>query len=234
MGGNRNIAVGLGAVGVLALLALSLLFRPEDARALVQEGGGPTFMGVASCSGTTCHGRSEADGPVVRQDEIMLWQDPASAAGAHSRAWQVLREPRSQVIAQRLGIGEASSAPMCLGCHSTPPGPRGPRFQVSDGVGCEACHGAASGWLSSHYAVGGTHANNVAHGLVPLENPRARAAVCLDCHFGSAEQNQLRHPPNHGRRPSADQLRARSVHDPAAAPPRRRRLCPTARAARSR
>jgi len=95
------------------------------------------------------------------------------------------------VIARRLGIGEASRAPMCLGCHATPPGPRGPRFQLSDGVGCESCHGAASGWLSSHYAVGGTHANNVANGLVPLENPRVRAGVCLDCHFGSARDGQF-------------------------------------------
>ena len=29
-------------------------------------------------------------------------------------------EPRAQAIAARLGIGEAASAPMCLGCHATP------------------------------------------------------------------------------------------------------------------
>jgi hypothetical protein len=80
---------------------------------------------------------------------------------------------------------------MCLGCHATPGASRGPRFQVSDGVGCESCHGPASGWLSSHYAVGGTHSNNVARGLVPLDNPRARAAQCLDCHFGSADSGQF-------------------------------------------
>jgi hypothetical protein len=103
----------------------------------------------------------------------------------------VLKEPRSKAIASRLGIGEASTAPMCLGCHATPGASRGPRFQVSDGVGCESCHGPASGWLSSHYAVGGTHSNNVARGLVPLDNPRARAAQCLDCHFGSADAGQF-------------------------------------------
>jgi hypothetical protein len=82
---------------------------------------------------------------------------------------------------------------MCLGCHTTPApeGARSARFQRSDGVGCEGCHGPASAWLASHYAVGGTHASNVARGMVPLENPRARAAVCLDCHFGSADQGQF-------------------------------------------
>ncbi len=190
MGGSRNLVVGLGALAFVALAAFFLLVRPEGATAQASQTGA-TYVGVASCGGTTCHGRSEGDGPVVRQDEIMLWQDPSTAAGAHSRAYAVLRDPRSQVIAQRLGIGEASNAPMCLGCHATPPGPRGARFQVSDGVGCESCHGPASGDLSSHYAVGGTHPNNVSRGLVPLENPRARAAICLDCHFGSADEGQF-------------------------------------------
>ncbi len=190
MGGSRKIAIGLGACGLVAALAL-LLLRPEGAQALVQSAPNATFVGVASCGGTTCHGRSEADGPVVRQDEIMLWQDPATAAGAHSRAWAVLREPRSRAIGQRLGIGDPSTAPMCLGCHATPAGRRGARFQTSDGVGCESCHGPASGWLSTHYAVGGTHGANVSRGLVPLENPAARAAQCLDCHFGSADEGQF-------------------------------------------
>ena len=191
MGGSRSIALGAGVLALSALVAVLLLFRPDGAQAVAQGASGATYVGVASCGGTTCHGRSEGDGAVVRQDELMLWQDPSSAAGAHSRAYAVLRDPRSQVIAQRLGIGEASQAPMCLGCHATPAGQRGARFQLSDGVGCESCHGPASGWLTSHYAVGGTHANNVSRGLVPLENPRARAAICLDCHFGSADEGQF-------------------------------------------
>jgi len=192
MGGSRNFAVGVGAAVIIAAFALFLFLKPLTAPAIAQGTSGGTFVGVATCGGTTCHGRSEGDGAVVRQDELMIWQDPASAAGAHSRAYDVLRDPRSQVIAQRLGIGEATRAPMCLGCHATPASAqRGTRFQVSDGVGCESCHGAASGWLTSHYAVGGTHANNVSRGLVPLENPRVRAGVCLDCHFGSADEGQF-------------------------------------------
>ena len=195
---NRDIAVGFGSLGLaLALLASFLfLFRPDGAGAAAQAsagGGSGVHVGVASCGGTTCHGRSEGNGAVVRQDELMLWQDPASPAGAHSRAQRVLGEPRSREIARRLGIGDAASAPMCLGCHATPApqARRGPRFQISDGVGCEGCHGAAGSWLASHYAVGGTHAANVSRGMVPLENPRARAAVCLDCHFGSADPGQF-------------------------------------------
>lgn len=192
MGRSRNLAIVVGAAGFLLALLAALLLRPEGARATAQSGS-TGFVGVATCGGTTCHGRSEADGPIVRQDELMIWQDESSPSGAHSRAFRVLAEPRSIRIAQRLGIGEATTAPMCLGCHATPApaGARGGRFQLSDGVGCESCHGAASGWLSSHYAVGASHANNVARGLVPLDNPRARAGQCLDCHYGSADAGQF-------------------------------------------
>ncbi|MEA3046957.1 MAG: hypothetical protein QOJ53_1289 [Sphingomonadales bacterium] len=188
-----NIAIGLGAAALLIALALFLILGPIGGSATAQSSttGGATYLGVASCGGTTCHGRSHADGPVVRQDELMLWQDPATAAGAHSRAWDVLRGERSQAIGRRLGIGDPSSAPMCLGCHATPAGRRGARFQTSDGVGCESCHGPASGWLSTHYAVGGSHAANVSRGLVPLDNARVRAAQCLDCHYGSAGAGQF-------------------------------------------
>ncbi|MBL8773508.1 MAG: hypothetical protein JNK30_19140, partial [Phenylobacterium sp.] len=127
----------------------------------------------------------------VRQNELITWQSPSSAAGAHSRAWRVLTESRGQAIARKMGLGPAQNAKECLGCHADPAPARGAKFQISDGVGCEACHGASSGWLASHRSVEGTHANNVANGLRPLENPKVRAGVCLDCHFGSSRQGQF-------------------------------------------
>jgi len=149
-------------------------------------------VGVASCSGSTCHGRSEPTGKIVRQDEIMHWQDSSSPSGAHSRAFAVLGSPRGQAIAAKLGAGPATSAGECLGCHADPAyAGKGPRWHVEDGVGCEGCHGGAANWLSSHYAVGQTHAANVARGLYPLDQPRARAERCLDCHFGSDRPGQF-------------------------------------------
>jgi hypothetical protein len=189
---GRLYALIVGSVGLAVAVIVAFVFRPADAQATLQNNASGTYVGVASCSGSTCHGRSEATGKIVRQDELMIWQDESTPAGAHSRAWRVLQYPRSQAIAKRLGIGEATTAPMCLGCHATPAGgARGARFQTSDGVGCEGCHGAASGWLASHYEVGANHAQNVARGLVPLENVKARADKCLDCHFGSDAAGQF-------------------------------------------
>ena len=154
---------------------------------------GARYLGVASCAGSTCHGRAEGNGAVVRQDEIATWQEASSSTGAHSRALAVLDSLRGRQIAATLGLGEASSAPACLGCHATvvPAAERGPRFQPSDGVGCESCHGPAAGWIAVHYTTAGTHAANVAAGLTPLDDPRVRAGVCLDCHYGSARGGQF-------------------------------------------
>ncbi|MDQ3139855.1 MAG: cytochrome c family protein [Pseudomonadota bacterium] len=193
MGRSRNFAIFVGAAALLAVLIAVFALRPASAVAPWQSAGAGTHVGVASCAGSTCHGRAEATGKIVRQDELMIWQNDASASGAHSRAWRVLAQPRSKAIAQRLGIGDPTAAPMCLGCHATPApaAARTARFRLSDGVGCESCHGPAGGWLSSHYAVNASHAANVARGMVPLDNPRARANQCLDCHYGSADQGQF-------------------------------------------
>jgi hypothetical protein len=122
---------------------------------------------------------------------MITWQNPSSPAGLHSRAWRVLTESRGQSISRKLGLGPAQNARACLGCHTDPAAQRGARFQVSDGVGCEACHGGSGGWIASHYVVGATHAANVAKGMRPLEDPKTRAGVCLDCHYGSARAGQF-------------------------------------------
>lgn len=179
-------APGMSRGLVAKLAALLVLFLVVDGSAEAQR-----FEGVASCAGSTCHGRAEGNGKVVRQDELMHWQEPSERGGAHSRAYAALASTRGQTIASALGLGKATSAPACLGCHATPPGPRGERFQISDGVGCESCHGPASGWIASHYAVPATRASNIAQGMFDLNNPAKRASVCLDCHFGSSKSGQF-------------------------------------------
>jgi len=179
-----------GPLSTLLTVAFALVAAVLAAGGALAAGG--QYMGVASCAGSTCHGRAEGNGAVVRQDEIATWQEPSSDTGAHSRAYAVLSSLRGRQIAATLGI-EATSSNDCLQCHATPAAPaeRGPRFQIGDGVGCEGCHGPASGWLASHYAVPGSHAANVAAGMTPLENPQVRARQCLDCHFAGSERGQF-------------------------------------------
>lgn len=190
-------------MGAFAVLLLALLIAAVVAAPPARSQGGETgrYTGVASCAGSTCHGRMEGDGTVVRQDELMKWQEPSTPGGAHSRAWAVLSNSRSQFIARNLGIGDPSKARMCLGCHSTAGAGRA-AVPLDDGVGCESCHGPAGGWISSHYAGVGTnsdpdremrekHLSNVRAGLWKLEDPVVRAGVCVDCHFGSKGEGQF-------------------------------------------
>lgn len=178
---RARLAALFGALMLIALLPSS------------QASGNSRYEGVATCAGSTCHGRAEGNGAVVRQDEIATWQEPSSASGAHSRAYAALAGERGRQIAASLGLGPATAAPACLGCHATfaPAEKRGDRFLLSDGVGCESCHGASEKWLPLHYARPATHASNLAAGLVPLEDPQTRANACLDCHFGSDKQRQF-------------------------------------------
>ncbi len=188
----RNL--GVMRAGVTAMIAVCLaMFFPAASANSNSMSSNARYEGVATCAGSTCHGRAEGNGAVVRQDEISTWQSPSSQSGAHSRAYAVLAGKRGQQIASSLGLGPATQAADCLGCHATfaPKAQRGPRFNLSDGVSCESCHGAAEGWLASHYARPATHLSNIADGLVPLDRPQVRANNCLDCHYGSKNRGQF-------------------------------------------
>jgi hypothetical protein len=147
-------------------------------------------LGVVSCAGSNCHGATErSQGSSVAQNEYLIW----SKSDKHHRAYTVLLEERALRIARNLGLSNAASADVCLGCHTdnAPTTKRGPRYQISDGVGCEACHGGASTWLGVHIS-GARHSENLAAGLYPTEQPTARALKCLSCHFGDpADDNQF-------------------------------------------
>lgn len=180
----------LCAVSLCLCLAAVALFTgvgpaPEPAQA--QSSSAATHLGVASCGGSTCHGRSQPDGKTVRQDEILRWQEPSSPTGAHSRAYAVLTQPRGRDIARRTGYSSATVPEAgCIGCHSTYAASRGPRFVQAEGVGCESCHGPSQNWIDVHKS--GDHAAALRAGMRPLDRPEVRAAVCVDCHFGSVKE----------------------------------------------
>ncbi len=157
---------------------------------------GQTHLGVATCAGP-CHSRQSAlgvaEGAAMRGSEIVVWQDVNTLRGKHSQAFVALQGPRAQDIGRKLGIGDPARAQECLSCHSDDPaaGKRGPQLLRSDGVSCEACHGGAGGkWLASHYAPGATHAQNVANGMYPTDDPAARARLCASCHLGASAADQ--------------------------------------------
>ena len=173
---NRRLAPWLIGAAVLACLPGRSL--GSDAR----------HEGVATCASTTCHGAARPlAGTPVQLNEYVTW----STFDPHAGAFRTLRDDRSAAIARRLGMGPADQAPACLACHSerVPADQQGRRFQQDDGIGCEACHGGAGGWLATHDD--GTAESRAASrraGLRDLDDPAQRGAVCLACHAGTADQ----------------------------------------------
>lgn len=145
-------------------------------------------LGVASCANSLCHGAVESwkESPIL-QNEYVTW----SRSDKHARAQAVLRNPLSREIATKLGLKQPpEKAALCLDCHAhnTPPERRKAGFVLADGVGCEACHGPAERWISHHVEPKASHAQNVANGLYPLNDPVARARLCLSCHLGNEDK----------------------------------------------
>jgi hypothetical protein len=145
-------------------------------------------LGVASCASSICHGSARPlDAHAVQQNEYVTWAhfDP------HAAAYRTLLEERSQAIARRLGIGAAHEAKLCLDCHTdnTAVAQRGPRFQLSDGIGCETCHGGSEAWIARHDdSPAPSRAELGGLGLYPGEDAQQRAALCVSCHVGSGER----------------------------------------------
>jgi len=172
---------------VAVLLPALAAGRATDAAELPAQDG-RVHEGVATCAASQCHGSAvPRDGSNVLQNEYVTWTE----SDPHSRAYDTLSSELSLAMARRLGLASASSAGICLDCHAdnVPAARRGEKFQISDGVGCEACHGGAADWLASHDDVPAvTHADNLDAGLFPAENPSDRAGLCLSCHLGTRDK----------------------------------------------
>jgi hypothetical protein len=167
-------------LALAAVLLLAALLRGGDARA---PGARETHLGAGSCAAHACHGGTED-----KRNEHTHWRQ----LDEHARAYLHLLEPLGVQIARRLRLEKpAHEAPECLACHATDPAryALGERFDPRDGVSCEICHGGATHWLGPHAAPGWRDrppAEKAGLGMRDLSSAPARAALCVDCHVGSA------------------------------------------------
>ncbi|MBA4066583.1 MAG: hypothetical protein C0501_23335 [Isosphaera sp.] len=118
-------------------------------------------------------------------------------------AWEI-----TELLGQKRADGkklEAYEDVRCLACHTTPAlahpdvdrdtddaVERARRQRMrglrADGVGCEACHGAAKDWVVPHTAWKGRdgHAELFTkYGMTPLYDVGERATTCVGCHVGA-------------------------------------------------
>jgi hypothetical protein len=186
----RGKGIGTGIARLWILLSLVTGSVAAETPPIPQYGP-DKHEGVSSCDGSTCHGSAAPrNDRNVRQDEYLIWTEE----DRHSqRAYKVLLNPDSLRISSNLGrTKKPHEDDLCLDCHADNPPPERRRtennaFRVEDGVGCEGCHGGAERYLRPHDS-GNTHAQNVALGLYPTDEPVARTRLCLSCHFGDRKK----------------------------------------------
>lgn len=146
------------------------------------------YVGAATCASGTCHGSVQPrDLYKVKQNEYFIWlkQD------RHTQAYNVLLTDKSARIVRNLKINtKAHESKICLDCHTmnVPKSVQANPVDFAEGISCEACHGAAGGWLGQHTAEGWTHEQSVKAGMRDLRGLDNRAKNCLACHLGNAEK----------------------------------------------
>lgn len=116
---------------VTTTLALALLFAAGTSNAENK------YVGVKKCA--MCH-KAANTGAVYT-----VWEK-----SKHAKAFETLKSKEADEIAKKKGLKKsAAESPECLKCHVTGGG-KAEGTVKEEGVTCEACHGAASGYLMVH------------------------------------------------------------------------------------
>jgi Cytochrome c554 and c-prime len=150
---------------------------------------GPSkYTGPGSCSSPACHGGvQERSETTVRQNEYSTWV----VRDKHAHAFVNLTNPVGTRIAKIMGLPSPDTAPRCLACHAldVPEDQRARTFDLTDGVGCENCHGPASAWLGPHTTRGWNFDKSLELGMYNTRDLVKRTEKCLTCHLGTSEKS---------------------------------------------
>lgn len=120
------------------------------------------YIGTKTCK--MCHTAKD------KGEAFTIW-----AKTKHAGAFATLQTDAAKKVAKEKGLTVApDQAPQCLKCHVT----GGAAAEPKEGVTCEGCHGAASGYKMNHTKAE-KKAEAVAAGLITGD---AAMKVCVTCH----------------------------------------------------
>ncbi len=161
-------------LGIIFAGALALMFLNEPL-AVGKEKAEHKFVGAKKCK--MCHNKKK-DGA-----QYTIWLN-----AAHARAFDTLGSDRAHAVAKELGIDDPQKSGKCLKCHSSAYGFTEElvtniatkkdgtlRLKVEEGVSCESCHNAGSGYLKKKTMK--DRELSIAGGMNP--EPKKR---CVTCH----------------------------------------------------
>lgn len=129
------------------------------------------FEGSQSCK--KCH-LTKKSGAAFK-----IWE-----SSKHAQAFTTLGTEEAKAIAKKMGIEDPQKSDKCLSCHVTAHGVDakrlGAKFSITEGVGCEACHGPGSEYnnkdIKEAVVAGKMDAKAVGLIVAPTE------ADCKQCH----------------------------------------------------
>jgi hypothetical protein len=157
---------GIGGGRVALAMACACLL----AQTAVVGAADRAFVGSTKCA--TCH-KTAAQG-----EQFPKWQ-----ASKHAKAYETLAGEKAKEIAKAKGIADPQKAPECLKCHVTAHGVDakllGEKYAVTDGVGCESCHGAGADYIKKA-TMEGLMSGTIEAASVGLVKPDK--ASCEKCH----------------------------------------------------
>jgi Cytochrome c554 and c-prime len=124
----------LAVVGMLLAAAFLVSTAPQV------QAKEADYVGVKECS--KCH-KKDKEG-----NQFPIWEK-----SDHAKAYETLGTPKAKEAAQKVGVsGDPQKSEACLVCHTTgaslPDSRFEKKFEVENGVQCEACHGAGSEYKS--------------------------------------------------------------------------------------
>lgn len=128
------------------------------------------YVGASKCK--TCHKKPE------KGEQYKIWSE-----SAHAKAYETLAGEKAMAIAKEKGIADPQKADECLQCHVTGHGVAaellGTKYAVTDGVGCESCHGAGGDYYKKK-TMTSISLGEVERASVGLMKPDEK--TCTQCH----------------------------------------------------
>ena len=130
-------------------------------------------LGTGSCGlgQSNCH-----------TNENNWWKDDAHRATVDA----FYDDPTAyEKIAQLAGVGAGNMLKgnqLCASCHGTVVSGKEAR-EVEEGVSCESCHGAGSGYKDPHSEKPGGYEKALKLGMVELKKVDTRGNACVRCHY---------------------------------------------------
>lgn len=164
---NRTTIIISVVLSIFAILYAAIPLFSERAKY--------TYIGIQACK--VCHA-ADAIG-----NQYKIWE-----SSPHAKAYRNLRTEKAKNIGETVGVKEPYKDPSCLKCHTTGGG-MDPKC-AEEAVGCEACHGPASGYgdITNHAAYGDKQKDYIKAGsfgmykILGIEGIKLREKMCKRCH----------------------------------------------------